>query len=68
MTIILGFALGLILAGLVMVWLSPGVKQSLLAQIVYWAGILLIIVGLVLLLTPVLIWVNLQLRSMLGQG
>ena len=67
MTLIIGLALGLILCGLLMAWLSPGMKQPLLVTIVYWVGVVLVIVGLVLLLTPVLVWVNAQLRAMLGQ-
>ena len=66
MHIIIGLALGLIVVGLVMAWLSAGVKQPILATIVYWVGIVLLVIGLILLLTPVLVWVNVQLRAMLG--
>lgn len=66
MHIVIGLALGLVLAGLLMAYLCGSVQQPVLKTIVYWVGLVLIVVGLVLLLTPVLIWVNLQLRSMLG--
>lgn len=67
MHIIIGLALGLIIAGLVMAWLAPGVG-GVLATVVRYVGIVLIVVGLVLLLTPVLVWVNVQLRAMLWQA
>lgn len=65
MTVMIGVALGLILAGLVMCWLAGTVKPPLLSTVIRYVGIGLVIVGLVLLLTPVLVWVNAQLRSML---
>ena len=66
MHVIIGLAIGLIIAGLVMTWLSTSVRQPTLMTVVYWVGVVLIIVGLVLLLTPVLIWLNTQLREMFG--
>ncbi len=66
MYVVIGLALGLILGGLLMVFLCKGIEQGLLKTIVYWVGIVLIIVGLVLLLTPVLVWVNVHLREMMG--
>jgi hypothetical protein len=66
MAVVIGLSLGLIVAGLIMVWLSSGIKQVSLGKVVYWVGIALVVIGLILLLTPVLVWVNTQLRSMLG--
>lgn len=66
MHIIIGLSVGLIIAGLVMAWLSGSVRQPVLANVVYWVGIVLIIVGLILLLTPVIVWLNVQLRQMFG--
>ncbi len=63
MHILIGVALGLILAGIFMAWKHDAIRQPLLAQVVYFAGVVLVVVGLVLLLTPVLIFVNAQLRS-----
>lgn len=68
MTVIVGLALGLIIAGLVMCFLSHGMKQPTLIAVVWWVGAALVVIGLVLLLTPVLVWVNVQLRNMLGIG
>lgn len=65
MAVLIGVALGLILGGLIMAFLSGGVKQPTLASVVYWVGVALIVVGLILLLTPVLVWINAQLRAML---
>lgn len=67
MQILIGWALGLIIAGLVMAFLHTSVsKFPMLANVVLWVGIALVVIGLILLLTPVLIWVNHQLRSMMG--
>lgn len=66
MTTLLFLALALILAGLLMCWLAPKTGISWLTTVVFWAGIILVVVGLVLLLTPVLVWLNAQLRAMLG--
>ena len=67
MTVVIGLAVGLILVGLLMAWLSPSVARvPLLAAIVFWTGVVLVIIGLILLLTPVLVWLNVQLRQMLG--
>jgi len=67
MTVIIGLAIGLIVAGLVMAFLSGSMKYPLLVSVVFWVGVGLVVVGLVLLLTPVLVWLNGQLRAMLGQ-
>lgn len=66
MHIVIGLAIGLIIAGLAMCWLCGGIKEPILSRIVYWVGVVLVIIGLILLLTPVLIWINAQLQAMLG--
>lgn len=66
MVVVIGLAVGLVLAGLVMAWLSGSLRQPTLAAVVYWAGVVLVVVGLVLLITPVLVWLSAQLRSALG--
>lgn len=48
-----------------MAYLSGTVKHSPLNTVVYWVGIALVVVGLILLLAPVIAWVDTQLRSML---
>lgn len=67
MSVVIGLALGLILVGLVMAALSKHMNYSLLITIVFWVGVVLVCIGLILLLTPVLVWINFQLRGMLGQ-
>ena len=67
MHIVIGLALGLIVVGLIMIIGSRYVdRPPLLGTVVLWCGIVLLIVGLVLLLTPPLNWLNGQLRQMLG--
>ncbi len=66
MAVVIGLALGLILVGLIMTFLSGSVKYPLFIKIVFWVGLGLVVVGLILLLTPVLVWLNVQLRSMLA--
>ncbi len=63
MTVIIGLAIGLILAGLIMTRFPP---PGTLGVVVYWVGVVLIVVGLVLLVTPAMVWLNTQLRAMLG--
>lgn len=67
MTIILGFALGLILVGLLMCVLAGKTGYPMLDSVVRIVGVILIVVGLILLVTPVLVWISAQLRIMLGQ-
>ncbi len=67
MYIVIGLALGLILAGIVMAWAgTKGLPPGMLATVLYWTGCILIVVGLILLLTPVLVYLNAQLRAALG--
>lgn len=66
MTVFVGLAIGLILAGLAMAWLSGGMRSPGLISIVYWVGVILVVIGLILLVTPVLIWLNNQIRAMLA--
>lgn len=68
MTPLIFLSLVLIIGGLVMCWLSPSVGKPPLVSIVWVAGVVLVCIGLVLLLTPVLVWANTQLRAMLGTG
>lgn len=66
MYVVIGLAMGMILGGLLMAFLCGSIQQATLKALVYWVGIVLVIVGLILLLTPVVVWVNVQLRAMLG--
>jgi hypothetical protein len=65
-TSLIWISLALIVAGLLMCWLSSAVKYPIIVSVVLWTGIVLVVVGLVLLLTPVIVWINWQLRSILG--
>jgi hypothetical protein len=67
MTIILGLALGLIVVGIVMAVLADKLGNALLTTVVWWVGIVLIVIGLILLVSPVILWINGHLRQMLGQ-
>ncbi len=65
MAVVIGLAVGLILAGLLILFLSGNAKYPLLVTVLHWVGIILVVVGLILLITPVLVWIEAQLRSML---
>jgi hypothetical protein len=67
MTIILGLALTLIICGLVMAALADKVGNALLTRVVWVVGVVLVVIGLVLLVSPGILWINGQLRQMLGQ-
>ena len=60
--------LALLLGGLVVCWLSASAKYPLLVKVVLIIGIVLVVIGCVLLITPVIVWVDGQLRAMLGHG
>ncbi len=64
MAIVIGLALGLIIAGIILVKFGGGI--GLLSTVLYYTGIIIIIVGLILLVTPVLNWVYMQLKMMLA--
>lgn len=66
MVIVIGLALALILAGLLMAFLSGSMKYPAMVAVVFWVGVALVVVGLVLLLAPVVAWLNYQFRAMLG--
>lgn len=58
---------GLILLGLLIAWVSQQIKATpVLMKLVFWVGIVLVFVGLVLSLAPVIVWLDTQFRAMLG--
>lgn len=61
--IIFGLAVGLILAGVIIAYLSSGMGRA--GNIFWWVGAILAVVGVILLITPVLVWIDHQLRSMM---
>ncbi len=66
MTLIIGLAIGLILGGLVVLALKKFAEYPILVTILLWIGIIMVIFGIILLLTPVLVWFNNQIRGMLA--
>lgn len=66
--VILGMALGLLIGGLVVMWLSVAAHYSPLVQVVWWIGIILVVFGVVLLATPIMVWLYAQIQAMLGGG
>ena len=56
----------LIVSGLVIVYLSGNAKYPLLIQVVFWIGIFLVFCGALFLLTPALVWLSGQLKTILG--
>lgn len=65
---IVPLAIGLILGGLVICWLRDKPGNALLALVLWWVGIIMVVIGLVLLLAPVFVWLDHQLVSMFGLG
>jgi hypothetical protein len=69
MALIIGLALGLILAGLAMAYFAEkALGPGILAKVVRITGIVLVIIGLILLFTPVIVRIDTELRSMLGHN
>jgi len=66
MVVVVGIALGLMLGGALLCYLSPGFRVPILVSIAWWAGVILFVVGLILLLAPAVVWVAAQLRAILG--
>lgn len=66
MAAFVGLAVGLILAGLAIAWLSRQAGTLLLSTIFWWVGVVLAVVGLILLVTPVLNWLYVQIRTALA--
>ncbi len=65
MTMIIPLAIGLVIGGLIIFWLR-GSAPPLLQVPLYWLGVILVVLGLLLLFVPVAIWVRDQLVVMLG--
>lgn len=63
---ILLLALLLLLGGLSIIYMHKSVPYQTLSTILLWVGIFLVTVGLILFATPILYWLNLQLRTVLG--
>ncbi len=67
MIVFIGLAVGLIIGGLVICFLSKNAGQPMLVTLFWWVGIILAVLGLILVLAPVLVWIAAQIRAALGQ-
>lgn len=66
MAIMIGLGLGLLIGGLVVMWLSPSTHNPTLVNLIWWVGAVLAVFGVVILVTPMLVWVYNQVHAMLG--
>ena len=66
MVIVFGLGLGLLLGGLLVMWLSPSAHNSILVAVVWWIGLVLVLFGVILLATPILVYIYNQVQAMLG--
>ena len=55
-----------IIAGLVIIMLSPKATPPVMATVAWWIGALVFVAGVVLFVAPIVIWVREQLVNMLG--
>lgn len=63
---LIGVALGLLIGGLLVCFLSPQAHYPLAVRVTWWLGLLLALCGALLILAPVVTWLAVQLRTMLG--
>ena len=61
---LIAFAVFLVLAGLGICFLSA--QAGRFANLFWWVGVVVAGVGLVLLLAPVIVWLDREVRSVLG--
>jgi uncharacterized membrane protein YeaQ/YmgE (transglycosylase-associated protein family) len=64
MAMVIGIAVGLIVAGLLICFLSPQAGRA--STFFWWMGIILAVVGAVLVIAPVITWFAAQFHSMLA--
>lgn len=62
----LGLGLGLLIGGLVVMWLSPSAHNPTLVTVVWWVGVVLVLFGVIILITPVMVWLYNQVHAMIG--
>lgn len=67
MVVVVGLAIGLIIAGLVIIYLSRYANYPVLVTVFFWVGLVMSVIGLILLITPVLVWLTYQIRTAIGQ-
>ncbi len=56
----------IILAGLLLCWLSEKAHFSILRTIVFWLGIVLVVAGLLVFLTPLIVLLSAQVRQLIA--
>lgn len=66
MAVMIGLSLGLLIGGLVVMWLSPSAHNPTLVTVVWWIGLVLVVFGVILLITPVMVWLYNQVQAMIG--
>lgn len=66
MAIMIGLGLGLLIGGLVVMWLSPSAHNPTLVTVVWWIGLVLVLFGVVIIITPVMVWIYNQVQAMVG--
>ena len=64
MAILIGLAIGLVVAGLIICRFSESAGRA--KNFFWWLGIILATVGAILLISPVIVWLDGNLRQMLG--
>lgn len=67
MAIMIGISLGLLIGGLIVMVLSKWAGPPTLQVIVWWIGLVLVIFGVILLVTPVFDYLYAQIRQMIVQ-
>lgn len=68
-TLTIGVALALLIGGLVIVLLSKkALDPGTIATVVWWLGMLCVVLGALFMVTPILIWITKQLGDAMGIG
>lgn len=68
MVVMLGLGLGLLIGGLAVMWMSPAARYQTLVVVVWWIGVVLVVFGVILLVTPAMVWIYEQVQSIVGGG
>lgn len=68
MAIMIGLSLGLLISGLVIMLLSPSAHNPTLVTVIWWIGLVLVVFGVILLITPAMVWIYGQVRAIVEPG
>lgn len=66
MAIMIGLGLCLFIGGLVVMWFSPSAHNPTLVSVIWWVGAVLAVFGVVILVTPAMVWLYNQVHAVLG--